>query len=63
VLKAANMKMTFFWVVGPSSLVEVYRRFRGSDDGGSNSLWNVGKILPDYTTSQKTVIFFAAKKT
>jgi hypothetical protein len=28
------------------------------DDGGSKDLWNVGKILPDYTaTTQKTVIF------
>jgi hypothetical protein len=36
---------------------EVYRRFRGAcclhhhrpDDGGSKYLWNVGKLLPDYT--------------
>jgi hypothetical protein len=26
VLTAANMKMTLFWDVAPSSLVEVYRR-------------------------------------
>jgi hypothetical protein len=44
------MKMAVFWVVAPGSLVEVYRRFRGTcylhhqgdnggpDDGGSKSL-------------------------
>jgi hypothetical protein len=30
VLTAANMKMTVFWDVAPCSLVEVYRRFRGT---------------------------------
>jgi hypothetical protein len=30
VLTAARMKMAVFWVVAPCSLVEVYRRFRGS---------------------------------
>jgi hypothetical protein len=32
ILAAANrpMEMTAFWVVVPSSLVEVYRRFRGA---------------------------------
>jgi hypothetical protein len=29
VLTVACMKMVFFWVVAPCSLVEVYRRFRG----------------------------------
>jgi hypothetical protein len=56
---AASMKMTVFWDVAPCSLVEVYRRFRGTfflhhqsdqpDDGGSKYLWNVGKLLADYT--------------
>jgi hypothetical protein len=27
---AASMKMAFFWVVAPCSLVEVYQRFRGA---------------------------------
>jgi hypothetical protein len=30
VLTAADMKMAVFWVVAPCSLVDVYRRFRGS---------------------------------
>jgi hypothetical protein len=30
VLMAANMKMAVFWTVALCSLVEVYRRFRGS---------------------------------
>jgi hypothetical protein len=52
--------MAVFWVVAPCSLVEVYRRFRGTcclhhhrpDDGSSKYLWNVGKLLPGYTTLQ-----------
>jgi hypothetical protein len=39
-----DMKMAVFWVVAPCSLVEVHRRF-----WGSKYLWNVGKLLPDYT--------------
>jgi hypothetical protein len=42
VLTAASMKMTAFWDIVPCSLVEVDRRFRGPDDGGSTNLWNVG---------------------
>jgi hypothetical protein len=57
VLKAASMKITVFCDVEPCSLVEVCRRFRGAsclhhqgrDDGGSKHLWNVGKLLSDYT--------------
>jgi hypothetical protein len=47
-----------FWVVAPCSLVEVYRRFRVAcclhrpDDGGRKDLWNVSKLLPDYTVLQ-----------
>jgi hypothetical protein len=37
------MKMAVFWVVTLCSLV---------DDGGSKYLWNVGKLLPDYTALQ-----------
>jgi hypothetical protein len=41
------------WVVAPCSLEEVYRRGaygpQPPDDGGSNHLCNVGKLLPDYT--------------
>jgi hypothetical protein len=39
VLTAANMKMALFWVAAPSSLVEVYQRFRGACC-----------LPPDYTT-------------
>jgi hypothetical protein len=44
VLTAASMKMAVFWVVVPCSLVELYRRFRGTfcltrrSDDGSNYL-------------------------
>jgi hypothetical protein len=46
--------MAVFWVVATCSLVEVYQRFRGPcclhhQDG---DLWNVGKLLPDYTALQ-----------
>jgi hypothetical protein len=56
------LKMVILWVVAPRSLVEAYRRFRGAyclhhrpDDGGeggSKHLWNVGKLLSDYTAQQ-----------
>jgi hypothetical protein len=46
--------MAVFWVVAPCSLVEVYQRFRGPCclllQG--KDLWNVGKLLPDYTALQ-----------
>jgi hypothetical protein len=45
----SHMKMAVFWVVAPCSLVEVYRFHH---DGGSKDLWNVGKLLPDYTALQ-----------
>jgi hypothetical protein len=40
VLTAASMKMAIFWIVGPCSLVEVYRLFSGTgclhlESGGS----------------------------
>jgi hypothetical protein len=52
--------MAALWVVAPCSLVEVYRRFRGTcchrqqgpDDGVSTYLWNVGLLLPVYTALQ-----------
>jgi hypothetical protein len=47
VLTAVSMKTDVFWVVVPWSLVEVYRHFRGAW-----CLWNVSKLLPDYTTYQ-----------
>jgi hypothetical protein len=46
----ASMKMTVFWVIAPCSLVEVYRRFRGT-----YCLHHQGdecKLLPDYTAQQ-----------
>jgi hypothetical protein len=58
----ASMKMAVFWVVALCSLVKTDRRFRGrptcclhhqgDDHGGSKYLWNVGKLLPDYTELQ-----------
>jgi hypothetical protein len=57
VLTAVSAKMAVFWVVALCSLVEVYQRFGGpcclhlqGDDG--NDLWNIGKLLPDYTVQQ-----------
>jgi hypothetical protein len=51
--------MAVFSAVAQCSLVEVCRRFRcacylhhGPDDGGSKHLWNVVKLLPDYTVQQ-----------
>jgi hypothetical protein len=59
VLTAATMKIAVFWVVAPCSLVEVYQRFRGAcclhhrpNDRGSKHIWNVGKLLQDYTALQ-----------
>jgi hypothetical protein len=53
--KISEMK-TAFWDAAPCTLVDVYRRFRGTyclhnhrpDGGGSKHLSNVGKLLPDY---------------
>jgi hypothetical protein len=44
----ALLKMAVFWVVVPCSLV--FRVMSRPDDGGSNHLWNVGKL--DYTAQQ-----------
>jgi hypothetical protein len=38
---AVSTKMAVFWVVGDRP-----------DDGGSKDLWNVDKLLPDYTALQ-----------
>jgi hypothetical protein len=48
VLTVVSTKMVVFWVIAPSSLAEVYQRFRGPcclyhqsdhpDDGGSKDL-------------------------
>jgi hypothetical protein len=53
------LRMAVFWVMAQCSLVDVYRRFRDTcclhhqgDDGGRKYLWNVGKLLPDYTALQ-----------
>jgi hypothetical protein len=40
--------MAVFWIVAPCSLVGDHR----PDDGGSKHLWNVGKLLSDYTVLQ-----------
>jgi hypothetical protein len=47
VLTVVSMKITVFWVVAPCSLVD------RPDDGGSNHLGNVGKLLPDYTAQHR----------
>jgi hypothetical protein len=45
-----SLKIAVFWVVAPYSLVEVYQRFRGPCClHHQGDLWNVGKLLPDYT--------------
>jgi hypothetical protein len=47
-----------WWDGRQCSLVEVYRRFKGScclhhqDVGGCKHLWNIGKLLRDYTAQQ-----------
>jgi hypothetical protein len=43
------MKIAVFWVVAPCHQGDDTHR---PDDGGSKDLWNVGKILPDYTVLQ-----------
>jgi hypothetical protein len=68
VLTAVSMKIAVFWVVAPCSRVEVFQSFRGAcwrhhpdymggrkylpDVGGRKRLWNVVKLLPDYTVLQ-----------
>jgi hypothetical protein len=55
VLTAVSTKMAVFWVVAPCSQVEVYHRLRGPcclHHQGLKGLWNVGKLLPDYTALQ-----------
>jgi hypothetical protein len=72
VLTAACMKITVFRGVAPCSLVEVYRRFRGScclhrqgslhhraDGAGGKNLWSVGKRLPDDTAQHPRRQLFA----
>jgi hypothetical protein len=55
------------WVVAPCSMVEVCQRFRGPcclhHQGDRKDLWNVGKLLSDYTALQprrqpSTLFFF-----
>jgi hypothetical protein len=48
-LTAASMKITLFRIVAPCS-----RQGDRPDDGGSKHLWNVGKLIPDYTAQQPT---------
>jgi hypothetical protein len=49
VLTAVSTKMAVFWVVAPCCL---HHQGDEWDDGGSKDLWNVGKLLPDYTALQ-----------
>jgi hypothetical protein len=48
VLTAVSTKMAVFWVVAPCD--------DRPGDGDSKDLWNVGKLLLDYT-AQRTAIF------
>jgi hypothetical protein len=49
VLTAASMKMAVFWVVGPWSLVEVYRCFRGA---------SITLMMGAASTSETSVKFY-----
>jgi hypothetical protein len=49
VLTAASMTITVTWDVGPCSLAEVYRRFRGACCLHHQDDDSVGNLLPDYT--------------
>jgi hypothetical protein len=50
-----SVKTIVFWNVAPCSLVEVYRLFKDAcclhhqGDRPLQHLWNVGKLLSDYT--------------
>jgi hypothetical protein len=57
------MTMAVFCNFEPCNLVLAYRRFGGTwflhytgdkfpDNGGSNHLWNVGKLLPHYAAQR-----------
>jgi hypothetical protein len=48
ILTAASMKMTASWDAASCSLAEVY----SPDDGGRKHLWNISKLLLDYTAQQ-----------
>jgi hypothetical protein len=48
-LTAASMKLAVIWVEAPCSLIEVYRRFRGTCCLHHQG---VSKTLPDYTAQQ-----------
>jgi hypothetical protein len=53
VLTAVCTKMAVFWVLAPCGLVEVSQRFRGPCClHHQGAIWNVGKLLPDYTALQ-----------
>jgi hypothetical protein len=54
VLTEVSMKMAVFWFVAPISLVEVYRRFRGTSLPTSSG---------DGATTQKTAIFWSLYRT
>jgi hypothetical protein len=47
-LSLPKITLHVFWAVAPRSLVKIHR----PDDGGSKHLWNVSKLLPDYTAQQ-----------
>lgn len=45
-------RMPVQWVVTTYNLVEIYRRFRGTDYGSSKYRWSVSKLPTDYTALQ-----------
>jgi hypothetical protein len=66
------LKMPVFRDVGPCTLVDIGRRFRGAcylrrrDDGSSKLLWNVGHYLSDYTVQhpwRQTMFIIVAVRT
>jgi hypothetical protein len=50
------INMTVLWVLAPCSLGDC------PDYGGSKDLWNIGKLLPDYT-AQKPIFIITAMRT
>jgi hypothetical protein len=58
---SVSLKTTVLWDVEPCSPLEVYRgacclHHQGDrpDDGGRKHLWNISKLLPDYTAQHST---------
>jgi hypothetical protein len=59
------MKMAVFWVVAPCSLVEVYRRFRGTcclhHQGPILDLFNASSVIRTHDSSVLTATVISIK--